>query len=297
MLGPWSLYQSSLCYVALESILMLLRQLPGWLFFGGISVSLCWRLDPETVSDLGFHPLQKQQLSCTCSCRFDFSPTSGKLHSPLFLIKNVLAITVGSYPHWRPPHLFFPSIVGLMASSSATDEETWTLRGGSKPWYDWLPFLSLSLCLGLLVHLFLHGSWLSPSQQPGIVAWLSSWFKTVPCFWIPVPSWTPATSPRWSRKGNSSDGEKVCFPLADGFALPCTPPHPTTPHPPLPLRPGLHTAASGATAEYHCTPHRLTNNNRATEGVMEKLPCGRKQASRSQKKQSAWTHERDHKQR
>lgn len=45
--------------------------------------------------------------------------------------------------------------------------------------------------------------------------------------------------------------------------------HPTPPA--RALRPGLHTAASGTTVEYHSTPHRLTNNNRATEGVMEKL--------------------------
>lgn len=79
--------------------------------------------------------------------------------------------------------------------------------------------------------------------------------------------------------------------------LRCPAPHPTPPAPAL--RPGLHTAASGTTVEYHCTPLRLTNNNRATEGVMEKLPCWRAQASWSrscQNKPSVWTHETDHKQ-
>lgn len=91
--------------------------------------------------------------------------------------------------------------------------------------------------------------------------------------------------------------EKSVFPISEWFALPCTPPHPTPPAPAL--RPGLHTAASGTTVEYHCTPLRLTNNNRATEGVMEKLPCWRVQASWSrscQNKPSVWTHETDHKQ-
>lgn len=83
------------------------------------------------MSDFGFHPLQKQRRSCTCSCRFEFSPTSGKMYSPFFLIKNVLAMAFGVLPHQQPPHLFFPSIVGLFASSSASDEETWTLKGGS----------------------------------------------------------------------------------------------------------------------------------------------------------------------
>lgn len=48
------------------------------------------------------------------------------------------------------------------------------------------------------------------------------------------------------------------FPISGWFALPCTPPA-------LALRPGLHTAASGTTAEYHCAPHRLANNNRGSD--------------------------------
>lgn len=54
-------------------------------------------------------------------------------------------------------------------------------------------------------------------------------------------------------------------------ALCPTPPYPTR-HCPA-LRPSLHTNAFGTTADYHCTPHGLTNNNWAAEAVMEKLPC------------------------
>lgn len=150
--------------------------------------TLSWCLDPETVSDFGFHPLRKQRCSCTCSCRFEFSPTSGKMYSPLFLIKNVLAITLGSYPSnclhtcFSPPlWVLWRVAQHLMKKAGLSKVETIH--------YVLLLFLSLSSCLSVfpLTHGFvLYGSWLSPSQQPRIMAWPSSCFKIMPLATSPL---------------------------------------------------------------------------------------------------------------
>lgn len=127
--------------------------------------------------------------------------------------------------------------MGLIASSSASDEETQTLKGGNNTLFD----IAVSLCVSVFLRhmLLFYESWWSPSQQPDIVAWLSSCFKIMLCFLMPVPSWTPATSPRCSRAIQTM--EKSVFPISGWFALPCTPPHLPLPcglaSKPLPLGP------------------------------------------------------------
>lgn len=199
------------------------------------------------------------------------------MYSPLFLIKNVLAITLGSYPHWQPPHLFFPSIVGLMASSLASDEETLTLKGGNNTLCDTAVSLSVLVsrfsCDTCICFIWLCDCPLRNNQElwHGLKSCLASGCQF-------PPGWPPPLPAVVERAIQTT--EKSVFQISGWFALPCTPPHPTPPAAAA-LRPGLRTAAYETPAEYRCTPHRLTNNNRATEGVMEKLPCWRAHTSLS----------------